>query len=201
MNTAKRITEWLIERGAIRSEDEELYIFAICNTFLTFVPMISVMFLAYIMGSLVEGITLVIPFLTIRKFSGGFHFDSAIKCMITTVALLILLLLFTIRITLITVFDISILLAGISLSINSPIDSEARRLDEEEKAHFKKTACIISVIYISIYFTLRAVNVISGYSLPMRIAKSIASGMILGALLQLPVLIAGFLHSGRADTE
>lgn len=189
MYAVKKITTWLIDRGAIRAEEEELYIFAICNTFLTLVPMISVFIIAYFAGSFVEGLTLVIPFLIIRKFSGGFHFNSAVKCLITTICSLILLLFLTSRITLLLVFDVNIILSAVSISINSPIDSEARRLDDSEKIHFRNVSRFISLFFLILYLELRINYVMFGMKTSIRIAKSISSGMAFAALLQIPVLI------------
>lgn len=189
MNMAKKIAGWLCRSGAIREDEEELYIFAICNTFLTLVPLVSVLLIAYMMDSLPEGLALVIPFLTIRKFSGGFHFDSAVKCMITSILLLVMLLIISLKITLLPVFDAGILLAGISVSVNSPIDSEARRLDDEEIRRFKRTAGIISLVFILIYLMMRILSAILNMPVLIRIERCLSSGMMLAAILQFPVLI------------
>ena len=131
---------------------------------------------------------MIIPFLVIRKFSGGFHFRSAVLCMVTSITVLILLLIFTVRIALLPVFDIGIVLSVISLSLNSPIDSEARRLDEEEISHFKRTAALIAVSFMIIYMILRAAFIISALQVLIGIAKSLSSGIILAALLQIPFM-------------
>ena len=189
MKIAKRITKWLIKKGAISRNDEELYVFALCNTFLTLVPLLSVLAVAYLMNSILEGISLVIPFLIIRKFSGGFHFNSAVICITVSIFLLISLLFFSIKIALLPVFDAGILLSGLSLSRNSPIDSEARMLDEEEKKHFKKATHIISIIFVTLYLSLRILSILYTMPIIIRIARSLSTGMIFAALLQIPVLI------------
>ena len=188
MKAAKVITGWLIDNDAIKKEDEELYIYAISNFVLTLIPVVSVLVFANLIGHLLEGLLMIIPFLVIRKFSGGFHFRSAVLCMVTSITALILLLIFTVRIALLPVFDIGIVLSVISLSLNSPIDSEARRLDEEEISHFKRTAGFIAVSFMIIYMILRAAFIISALQVLIGIAKSLSSGIILAALLQIPFM-------------
>lgn len=188
MKAAKVITGWLIDNDAIKKEDEELYIYAVSNFVLTLIPVVSVLVFANLIGHLLEGLFMIIPFLVIRKFSGGFHFRSAVLCMVTSITVLILLLIFTVRIALLPVFDIGIVLSVISLSLNSPIDSEARRLDEEEISHFKRTAALIAVSFMIIYMILRAAFIISALQVLIGIAKSLSSGIILAALLQIPFM-------------
>lgn len=62
---------WLSE---IISEDErELYQYAIFSIMSTIIPLIMVMIIGGILGLMKNGIVMIIPFLVIRKFSGGFH--------------------------------------------------------------------------------------------------------------------------------
>ena len=61
---------WLSE---IISEDErELYQYAIFSIMSTIIPLIMVMIIGGILGLMKNGIVMIIPFLVIRKFSGGF---------------------------------------------------------------------------------------------------------------------------------
>ena len=73
----ENISAWLIKHDAIKSEDKELYEYAIYSFFITISPLFLVILISGIMGKLFEGIVVIIPFMVLRKFSGGFHAKKA----------------------------------------------------------------------------------------------------------------------------
>ena len=72
--------------------------------------------------------------------------------------------------------------AMISLSVWSPIDSENRRLEIDEKRQYKKIAVLISVIFLFVHLLL----LLLGLKEP---AVCIAVGLVLSAGLQLPCVV------------
>ena len=65
----------------------------------------------------------------------------------------------------------------------SPIDNEARKLNEKERAAFKKVARIMSLLFLAIYIALLSFG-------QSRFAVPIGAGLILTALLQVPCFFA-----------
>ena len=66
---AKGITRWLIENGAIDGSDDELYEYAIYSMIITMSPLILVTIIGIGMGTLPEGVILILPFMSIRKYT------------------------------------------------------------------------------------------------------------------------------------
>ena len=70
--------KWLLQAGAISASDVELYEYSIYSFLFTLCPLGLVLIISVFLHMVVEGILLIIPFIIIRKFCGGFHFQSSI---------------------------------------------------------------------------------------------------------------------------
>ena len=87
------LSKWLLKAGAISEVDQELYEYGIYSFLFTMVPLLAVILLSFPMHMILEGILFIIPFILLRKFTGGFHFSSALLCeLVSTMVLLAFLL-------------------------------------------------------------------------------------------------------------
>lgn len=135
--------KWLLQAGAISASDVELYEYGIYSFLFTLCPLGLVLVISLFLNMVAEGILLIIPFILIRKFCGGFHFQSSVLCGIVSTAVLTVFLL-GVRLVLSAEahswWALLLFLAAIQIAIFSPIDSEGRRLTQNEKKVFKKIA-------------------------------------------------------------
>lgn len=178
----KSLVAWLIQCDAIDEDDIELYEYAAYSLFITISPIILTIIIGAIMGSLLESIITIIPFMVIRKYSGGYHTKHLHSCLVGSCCLLVLCIGMTSFIKCGMELSIVTLAAIISLIIFSPIDNENRRLEEYEKKKYKKRAGIIAVSFGVIYSLL--------YLLQKDIyAVCISVGLILSTGLQLPCIV------------
>ena len=186
----KGITNWLIENGAIEERDTELYEYAIYSMLITISPLLLVFIIGFSMGTVLEGVILISPFMCIRKFSGGYHAKTPGVCFISSCAMLVFCMWgawyleyshWTMVITMGCV---------LSLCMNSPIDSEHKRLDDMEKRSYKKIAIILSCIFYSIHCACGCIGL-------EKIANCLAVGICLTAILQLPCLYQFHSESGK----
>ena len=69
----KLIINWLIKSKAIKDDERELYEYALYSIVLLLSPAFISIAIGCIMGIPINGVLMVIPFLFLRKFSGGFH--------------------------------------------------------------------------------------------------------------------------------
>ena len=176
--------KWLLQAGAISASDVELYEYSIYSFLFTLCPLGLVLIISVLLHMVVEGILLIIPFILIRKFCGGFHFQSSVLCGIVSTLVLTAFLL-GIRLVLDTEgygwWCVALLLSMAQVNIFSPIDSEGRRLTQNEKKVFKKITTALSIITIAICAVLTALH-------QPWAAVSVGSGLILSAALQFPCL-------------
>lgn len=176
--------KWLLHAGAISASDVELYEYGIYSFLFTMCPLGLVLILSVFLNMVIEGILLIIPFILIRKFCGGFHFQSSVLCGIVSTTVLTAFLL-GVRLVVSTSsygwWALLLFLAAIQISIFSPIDSEGRRLTQNEKRVFKRIAIALSIITLIVCAVLAVLH-------QMWAAVSVGSGMILSAALQFPCL-------------
>ena len=129
----------------------------------------------------VEGILLITPFIFLRKFAGGFHFQTPLPCIIVSTLVLLGCLLENRIILEYGSFIIHTLLVYASIvpiCILSPIDSENRQLSAKEKSAFHRIAIVLATINAALYSLLLILRTVE-------IAIPLGTGMILTALLTL----------------
>lgn len=177
-----KLTSWLIDMHVVSKEERELYEFAAYCFFITIAPLMLSILLGVLMGFAIESIVIIIPFMMIRKFSGGYHMKKPISCFATSCFLLIFCIILSSNL----IYDAKIvnllLLSSASLMIFSPIDSGNRRLEHYEKQRYKKITCAFTIVFVSLFFIFACIKCHT-------LANCIAIGIILTAGLQLPCII------------
>lgn len=179
---SSRIVKWLLHAGAISENDRELYEYAVYSFLFSLLPLALVMLLGGVSGMLLEGVLMILPFMLIRKFCGGFHLQSSGVCFVSS-TLLLSAFLFLIRLFIekqsFILLSCFVAAAAIQIFLCSPIDNEARRLSDNERAVFKKVARIMSVLFFAVYTALMVLGL-------SRFAVPVGAGIILTGLLQVP---------------
>ena len=182
---ASTISAWLLSSGAISEKDRSLYEYAAYSFIFSLAPLVIVAIIGSIIGMLAEGIILILPFMFIRKFSGGYHLKSSRICFVTSTLVIILFLLlveYIISENLINYFAPFVIACTIQIYIISPIGSDARQLSLQELLVFRKIARII-VIAIACIFLLAYVLSLNTFAI------CIGGGIALTAVLQWPCMV------------
>ena len=133
------------------------------------------------MGRLRESVVLILPFMLIRKFSGGYHAKRAWICFIVSCGILTLCIYAASYLTCGIALHLATLIAILSLTACSPIDSENRRLESGEKRRYKLAVVVLSLLSGLLYTGLRVCGA-------DQYAVCISVGLLLAAGLQLPCL-------------
>lgn len=179
------LAKWLVRERVISEEDEELYAFAAFNFIFELIPFAIALLLGLMLSLFVESILMIIPLVLLRKFGGGYHLDSAWKCVTVSTAFLTVVMLILreilgsdARAYLTYVVTASVL----CICCCSPVDSEARRLSEAEKKLFRKIAVGLAIAWFAVYMICLLHN-------KYHIAAPVGIGIVAAALLQTPCLI------------
>ena len=67
------VVDWMMRYNVIHDEDKELYKYALHSVLLFVSPFILAGSIGFFVGSVKHGILLILPFIVLRKFSGGYH--------------------------------------------------------------------------------------------------------------------------------
>lgn len=178
----RALSGWLVQQDAIKPDDRELYEYAIYSFLVSVMPLAIFLVVSGVIGMLTEGLLIVIPFMVIRKFSGGYHARHAYTCMMISVGLLTSSFYVVIHAECTWIFHVLAIMSGISVVANSPIDSENKRLEEDEIIQYRRITFLLVIITVVLYFVLNVLN-LSHYALCLAIS------LILVAILQLPCIV------------
>lgn len=178
----KKITSWLVYCEAITEVEKDLYEYAVYSILLTISPIFLALVYGIVLGAVWQSILIILPFVVIRKYSGGYHAKSSRTCFASSSLLLIMCITFSKYIKCNYVLLLAVLLSAMSLICFSPIENENRKLSIDEKFQYKKIVFIIVVIFILIDIILNT------FHFEMCV-KCISIGVILPAGLQIPCII------------
>lgn len=179
------ISEWLLKEKVVECGNQELFSYAAYCLLLGTLPLFIILILGLTCGMVYEGIIMLVPYMLIRKFSGGYHLNSPTVCLICSSLLLSLALALVKFISCTNYLYLYSLATSISvaiLCILSPIDSEARRLSERERLVFRNVSRLLALCTFIIYIGLLCFQSI-------RNAIPVGMGINLAAFLQLPCLV------------
>lgn len=172
----------MIKTGAVGEEDRELYEYAVKSTVLMISPLILSLVIATVMKVPVNGVAFIVPYMTLRKFSGGYHAERLSSCLIMSVMLITIMLYISKSEYVVNVLFPAVSVASVILCIFSPIEVSGKSINNKEKKVYKR------IVQLQVLFYL--IVVLMFYSLHMyHISASIMCGVILSALLQLPCVI------------
>lgn len=189
------VAEWLEKEGVVLRKDQALFGYAVYSFLFGMLPIL----LAFVFGGLFrmlrESLIMILPFMLIRKFSGGYHLSDPKKCVIFS-SLLLSLALWGVKLFLASpnaiLLSSLVLLSTLSLWLLSPIDNDARKLSEGERRTFRKIVRILSVVTLAVYLVLQA-TAPKSYSVPVGV------GIVLVAVLQLPCIPRMLSTCGLTD--
>ncbi len=148
----KAIITWLFKED-LEDEAYDIYSYGIYQIVSYVINFFTILLIGIAFRRLLEVIILVVFFMAVRPYAGGYHASSAIKCYILTNIMIIGALLAIKYIQINNIFMICLLaLNSIVIFVLAPLDTANKRLDEIEYIVYrKKTVKILSVeIIISI---------------------------------------------------
>lgn len=148
---AKKITAKLTKCNYIQTEDKELYEYGIFLLMSRIIYAVFTVLVGIILGCFWESIIFYISFSVLRKYAGGFHALSEKRCLLFSTTSIIISLIF---ITFSEIYSIAVpglvlaVFATITIFLWAPVDSKEKPLNNNEKKKFRKTALIISTMYL-----------------------------------------------------
>lgn len=176
-NMSEKIADWLIEQKAISTGERELYAYAVHCLFSLLYPIAFASVIGAFLGMPIEAVVMIMSFIAVRKFSGGYHADSFYKCLIISSIVIMTMLQISNYINNL-LFNVIYIASSILLMIFSPIDSANKRLDNDDKRFCKK----ITILIVVVLFIIVELQWIAGYRY---YTKFIESGVMLAEILQL----------------
>lgn len=175
---SKKIANWLVSCDEIKREECELYEYAIQSIIMLLLPFGLIIILGAAFKMILEDILLVVSFMSVRRYSGGFHAKKAYMCVIVSC--------FSVGISLVLIklgipYYIFVGFYTISLMIvliTAPQESSNKPLKEWELVKYKRYTCFCCLILTVVCICFCCFE-------RMYYAKCIMAGIILAAIFQI----------------
>lgn len=172
---AQKATEYLVKLSAIEKDDYEIYKYAFTCLFMTVLPAILVLSIWSARGEGSASIVILITFMVLRRFSGGYHTKHAATCLVSSTLALYLAVEITHRLDGNRINYIILIFAIIILCVFSPIDSENKPLSYEDRQNGKISLIERIIVFVCCGLVLLYFNQI-------KYVNSIFVGIILTAI-------------------
>lgn len=165
------------------TDNYELYEYAIYIILSSAFHMATVIVLGLVFNLLTESLVFYLSFIVIRKFAGGYHANTPVRCYLFSFASNIIILclvkwLSSINTLFIFIFIIFELLCVVLILLISPLDTENNPLTGQEKKMYRMLTSIITILI----FIISSLCFFKGY-------RNIGSSMICGVVMSALVLL------------
>ena len=181
-NLSNKCISWLLSQGVITEDEVTVYRDAAYNVLYAAIPVVMMLIIGIFIGQPLGSILFIATFILLRKYAGGFHFDSLRLCIIVSLVTEFLFLYLATFIYQAIVSFILIFISSLSILKLSPIVHINRPLDSSEiqycKSKLKKHIVFLVLFCYCLY--------IIGYP---RLISFPASAMIMTALVQYPAML------------
>lgn len=163
---ANKVADFFVEKNIIESNEREIYIYGCEALFSALSNFIIVILCGLIMGELVNTLIFFLVFLMMRKYCGGYHARTHLKCNLIFISNVFIVLLLIKNILLInTAFLIaSIIISNVLIFWLAPVENENKPLEKYEFEKYRKIAIIFSsfftVIAVLLLFFYKTVSII-----------------------------------------
>lgn len=146
------LLQYLIKADVIDKSEEALayYRYGLEITISSLLNIVLIISIGIISGQFIESILFLICFVPLRRFTGGYHANSYLKCNLLFSLLFILLLtIFNITVTRISLYGcIIMLIFSIAISFSEcPVEHHNKPLTDSQKKRSKYLSIILGLLY------------------------------------------------------
>lgn len=161
---AEKITSKLVEYGSVEKDEYEEYVYAVTMIMTIIVTDVTTMAIGLLMGMFWECVGFCFIYKFLRKYCGGFHFSTSLRCYLSTCVMCpVALLMIKYCSDNLWLLSSILLLSAIVLLILSPVEAVNKPLDEKEQKVFGIVARILvllSAVCYTIFAILRFFNAV-----------------------------------------
>ena len=167
-----RIIQYFVNRHSINAEDQDLYSYALNVLISAVVNLLTTLLISTFLRIPIQGLVFFVAFFLLRKFTGGLHASTFLRCYISSTVLSFLeflaIKLIVAKLNWSTVEFIicsgCLLLSIIVIVLFSPFENPNKPLSENEKRIYRVVAAVLAVVFsvISIILMLNKIHYFVG---------------------------------------
>lgn len=179
----ERITDSLVNVGAVPSEDKALYEYGIRQGILLVINIATAVLIGLIIGMFWQSIIFLLAYNPVRTYSGGYHARTPLACYLISIPMMVAVLL---GIKMIPwngyICAVVLLCSVVIIEILAPVADPNKPINEREKIVYKGRARTYTAVFFGAALMLWAVGM-KQVSLSIMMALGVAAVMlVLGAI-------------------
>ncbi len=140
------ISSILVKNKLIEEEDSIFYQYGFEILIDTVLQTILMLIIGILLGKPMETLVFLIIFTSIRRYSGGYHADSKLKCTLVSTFVMLISIEFPIFFTNRVSYIIGAILSIITIWVFAPVEHVNRPLTDEAKKHCRIYSRILTVL-------------------------------------------------------
>lgn len=144
---SQKVTDRLLSRNVINDSDYEIYQYGLELLLTSILNLLTLIAIGMIMGMMWQAIIFVFTFIMLRKYAGGYHSSTPLRCYILTCLVILnsLSVMKYIKINIFVYLGLFVFSSIIILTC-SPVESANKKLDKLEKTLYRKKTVVIWLI-------------------------------------------------------
>lgn len=148
-SVAERITDILISKEIIISENRDLYTYGLQQGMLMIVNIATILVIGIVLNMVWESIIFLITFILLRSNAGGYHAKTQIRCYLYSIVMITLTLICIKIVPWTGVICLSLtVVVGTIIFFLAPVEAVNKPLGQVEKAVYKKRTRVSLGLFI-----------------------------------------------------
>ena len=188
------VTDFLLRQEIIKNEEKDIYVYGTELIISSIINLFICLIISILFKDFINGLIFFISFSSLRRFTGGFHSKSFLRCNIIFAIIVVTTLLLNTYsgyiIDSVIVNVILIIFSLLSIVLFSPVYNDNKKLSEYERKLYLIKSVVVYLIHILVYFLL-----FIGIGLKLNII--IISDFVVAVMIIWGVLNNGLIHQGR----
>lgn len=153
------LTNFIIQHSDVKREDADIIAFGVKYGLITLAEILGMVVISFLMRELIPGAVILIAFISIRVYAGGYHAKTLPRCVVMSTILFTLIIIgYKMLYLPIIVKELIALFLGVLILIFSPVENDNRRLSENEKKVFKNRALLFYSISLIIFMLIKKLS-------------------------------------------
>ena len=153
------LTNFIIQHSDAKREDADIIAFGVKYGLITVAEILGMVVISFLMREFIPGAVILIAFISIRVYAGGYHAKTLPRCVVMSTILFTLIILgYKMLYLPIIVKGLIALFLGVLILIFSPVENDNRRLSKNEKKVFKNRALLFYSISLIIFMLIKKLS-------------------------------------------
>lgn len=153
------LTNFIIQHSDVKREDADIIAFGVKYGLITLAEILGMVVISFLMRELIPGAVILIAFISIRVYAGGYHAKTLPRCVVMSTILFTLIIHgYKMLYLPIIVKGLIALFLGVLILIFSPVENDNRRLSKNEKKVFKNRALLFYSISLIIFMLIKKLS-------------------------------------------